>query len=97
MIRLLVIAALACIAIRWATGAWPWQWLSGKPDAERELVRARRLLGVPAVTTRDEVRAAYRRLAAEMHPDRGGSDARLAALTEARDRILATLPETPPR
>lgn len=97
MIKLLVIAALICVAVRWATGAWPWQWLSSKPRAESDLVRARRLLGVPAGTTREEVRAAYRRLAADMHPDRGGSDARLAALTEARDRILATLPETPPQ
>lgn len=95
IVRLIVIAALVCIAIRWATGAWPWQWLSNRPNAERELARARRLLGVPAVTTRDEVRAAYRRLAAENHPDRGGSDARLAALTEARDLILSHLPETP--
>lgn len=95
MIKLLIIAAVVSILVRWLTGAWPWQWLSTTPQPERELVRARRLLGVRAVTTRDEVRAAYRRLAADMHPDRGGSDARLAALTEARDLILANLPETP--
>ena len=95
MIKLLVIALVISIAVRWLTGAWPWQWLSTRPNAERELARARRLLGVPAVTTREEVRAAYRRLAAEMHPDRGGSDARLAALTEARDRLLSHLPESP--
>ena len=95
MIKLLIIAAIVCALVRWLTGAWPWQWLSTKSNPERELARARRLLGVPAVSTREEVRAAYRRLAAEMHPDRGGSDAHLAALTEARDRILATLPESP--
>ncbi|HEU4821284.1 MAG TPA: molecular chaperone DnaJ [Qipengyuania sp.] len=95
MIKLLVIAAVVSIAVRWLTGAWPWQWLSTRPSAASELARARRLLGVPAVTTRDEVRAAYRRHAADMHPDRGGSDARLAALTEARDLLLANLPENP--
>ena len=95
MIKLLIIAALISLAVRWLTGAWPWQWLSPKSDPQRDLARARRLLGVPPATTRDEVRAAYRRLAAHIHPDRGGSTAHLAALTEARDLILATLPETP--
>lgn len=95
MMKFVIIAAIICALVRWLTGAWPWQWLSTKSDPERDLVRARRLLGVPAVTTRDEVRAAYRRLAADMHPDRGGSTAQLAALTEARDLILAHLPETP--
>ena len=95
MIKLLVIALVISIAVRWLTGAWPWQWLSTKSSPEREHAQARRLLGVPAVTTREEVRAAYRRLAAEMHPDRGGSDARLAALTQARDLLLSNLPENP--
>ena len=93
MIRLLVIAALVCIAVRWATGAWPWQWLSSKPSRARELARASRLLQISPGASPDQIRAAYRRLAAEMHPDRGGSDARLAALTEARDLLLAQIPE----
>ena len=93
MIRLLVIAVLVCVAVRWATGAWPWQWLSSRPSATRELAKARRLLQVSPAASHDEIRAAYRRLAADMHPDRGGSDARLAALTEARDLLLAQLPE----
>ena len=96
MIKLLVLAALVCIAVRWATGAWPWTWLSTSPSASRELARARRLLQLPPTATRDEVRAAYRRLATHMHPDRGGSDASLAALTEARDLLLAHLPENTP-
>lgn len=93
MIRLLVIAALVCVAVRWATGAWPWQWLSSGPSPNRELAKARRLLRVSPSASTDEIRASYRRLAAEMHPDRGGSDARLAALTEARDLLLSQLPE----
>jgi hypothetical protein len=93
MIRLLVIAALVCVAVRWATGAWPWQWLSTGPSRTRELAKARRLLQLPASASHDEIRAAYRRLAAEMHPDRGGSDAHLAALNAARDLLLAQLPE----
>lgn len=93
MIRLLVIAALICVAVRWATGAWPWQWLSTGPSPTRELAKARRLLQVSPAASTEDIRAAYRRLAIEMHPDRGGSDARLAALTEARDLLLAQLPE----
>lgn len=95
MIRLVVIAALICVAVRWATGAWPWQWLSTGPSPTRELAKAARLLQVSPTASHEEIRTAYRRLAAEMHPDRGGSDARLAALTEARDLLLARLPENP--
>ena len=91
--KLLVIAALACIAVRWVTGAWPWQWLSSKPSHATELARARRLLQVSPAASADDVRASYRRLATEMHPDRGGSDARLAALNAARDLLLSQLPE----
>ena len=93
MIKLLVIAALICVAVRWITGAWPWDWMSATPNRTGELIRARRLLQVSPAASHDEIRAAYRRLAAEMHPDRGGSDARLAALTQARDLLLAQLPE----
>lgn len=94
MMKLVVLVVLACIAVRWATGAWPWQWLSSQPSATRELAKARRLLQVGPSAGPNEIRAAYRRLAAEMHPDRGGSDARLAALTEARDLLLSRRPET---
>ena len=96
MMKLLLLAVLVCVAVRWATGAWPWQWLSTAPSPTRDLAKARRLLQVSPAASHDEVRAAYRRLAAEMHPDRGGSDARLAALTEARDLLLAQIPENRP-
>lgn len=96
MIKFLLVVALLCIAIRWATGAWPWQWLRTAAPRQADLARARRLLIVPPSAGREEISAAYRRLAAEMHPDRGGSTARLAALTEARDLLLSHLPETRP-
>ena len=96
MMKLVIIAALVCVVVRWLTGAWPWQWMSSAPGQTAAFARARRLLRVSPDASHDEIRAAYRRLAAEMHPDRGGSDARLAALTEARDLLLSNLPESRP-
>lgn len=54
--------------------------------------QAARLLGVdlgPDLHT-DEVRRAYRRLAAEHHPDRGGDPDRFREITVARDLLLPT-------
>ena len=93
MIKLLVLAAALALAVRWLTGAWPWDWLSATPNRNRELAKARRLLRLQPAATREDVRAAYRRLAADAHPDRGGSAPKLAALTEARDLLLSHLPE----
>jgi hypothetical protein len=39
--------------------------------------------------TRDEIEAAFRRLATERHPDRGGSQNAMAELNDARQRALA--------
>ena len=94
MIKLLFLAAILSVAVRWMTGSWPWEWMSTKPSRGTQLARARRLMRVPPSASPDEIRSAYRRLATEMHPDRGGTDARLGALTEARDLLLANLPET---
>ena len=46
------------------------------------------ILGVPRDATPAQVQAAYRKLAAERHPDRGGSDAMMADLNAARDAAM---------
>lgn len=46
------------------------------------------VLGVPRDAVREEINTAYRNLAAERHPDRGGSDAMMAELNAARDAAL---------
>lgn len=48
----------------------------------------RDVLGVGPAAGREDVLSAYRRLAAERHPDRGGSDHAMAELNTARDAAL---------
>lgn len=49
------------------------------------------VLAVNTDATVDEVREAYRRLSREHHPDRGGSQERMAELNAARDQALREL------
>jgi hypothetical protein len=46
------------------------------------------VLGVSSQATQDEVRAAYRRLASDHHPDRGGDQHQMARINAARDALL---------
>jgi hypothetical protein len=46
------------------------------------------LLGLPWPCTADEVKAAYRRRALQLHPDRGGSEAEFIALRNAYEEAL---------
>jgi hypothetical protein len=48
------------------------------------------VLGLPPTATPAEVAAAYRRLAKQWHPDRGGGDQRMAELNAAYDLLRAT-------
>ena len=63
--------------------------LRGVPDVDK----ARRLLGIGASASREEVIAAHRRLVAKVHPDAGGSEGLAAELNAARDTLLRTMPE----
>jgi DnaJ-domain-containing protein 1 len=53
------------------------------------LDEARRILGVGADASRDEIQAAYARLMRSVHPDRGGTAGLAAQLNAARDRLLS--------
>jgi curved DNA-binding protein CbpA len=46
------------------------------------------ILGVSRHATRDEIEAAWRRLASKHHPDRGGDVHQLARINAARDALL---------
>lgn len=49
---------------------------------------ARAILGVGPSANRDEIRAAHRRLVAQLHPDRGGSTELTRRVNLARDRLI---------
>lgn len=60
------------------------------PRSERmSLDEARRILGVGAEATREEVQAAYARLMRAVHPDKGGTAGLAAQLNAARDRLMS--------
>ena len=96
MIKLLVLAALAALACRWAFGKWPWEYLTPRRSREQAQFRARKLLGISAQANARQIREAHRLLSANHHPDRGGSHASQQELNAARDLLLAELPASIP-
>lgn len=51
-------------------------------------VEALDVLGLPDGASKEEIRAAYKRLMAQCHPDKGGSDWMAAQLNEAKKTLL---------
>lgn len=92
MLRLVVIAAVICIAVKLVFGRWPWEYLRGQSTRERALNRARQLLGVAAGANRQQIVEAHKRLVAMVHPDRGGTNEQVHEANAARDLLLANLP-----
>ena len=93
MIRILFFAALGVMAWKLVTGRWPWE----RKTSTRALavVRARKLLGVSAAASREEILTAHRRLVTMVHPDRGGTDGQVHEANAARDLLLDELPYHP--
>lgn len=67
-----------------------WHYLGRKPKraAITPERRARRILGVAPGADEATIRAAHRRLLAEEHPDRGGSESATREINAARDLLL---------
>ena len=88
--KYILLIAIGCFAWRLFTGRWPWE---PKVTTRAQAVfRARKLLGVSAAASREEIQTAHRRLVAMVHPDRGGSGGQVHEANAARDLLLDELP-----
>jgi hypothetical protein len=54
------------------------------------------ILGLDSSAGEDEVKTAYRKLALEAHPDKGGSQDKFIAITEAKNKCLVYLSKLQP-
>lgn len=90
MIKILFFAALGVLAWRLVTGRWPWE--RKVATRAQAVFRARKLLGVSAAASREEILTAHKRLVTMVHPDRGGSNGQVHEANAARDLLLDELP-----
>ena len=88
--KILLLAALACIAVKLLAGRWPWE-LFGTNAHEAAEKRARNLLGLRDDAGYDEIIEAHRRLILKVHPDRGGTADAVHEANAARDLLLARI------
>jgi hypothetical protein len=92
MIRVLFFLALGLLAWKAITGRWPWE--PKRNTRAQTVIRARKLLGVGAAASREEILAAHKRLVAMVHPDRGGSNDQVHEANAARDLLLDERPRS---
>ena len=92
MVKLLILAAVIAYGWKLVSGRWPWEPKSSA--GAKQTAQARRLLGVSAAASREDIIEAHKRLVAIVHPDRGGTSAGVHEANEARDLLLAQLPNS---
>lgn len=92
MIKLLLVAGLLSLLVRVVAGRWPWDYMAAKPTRAQAVLRARKLLAVPADASQGDIVEAHRRRVAIVHPDRGGTNEQVHEANAARDLLLAELP-----
>ena len=68
--KVLWILVLVTVAFRLFAGRWPWELIRPYRTRREAVMRARRLLGVDARASRQEIQDAHRQLVAAVHPDR---------------------------
>lgn len=84
--RLLLFAVIGVLGWKLVTGRWPWE--PKRSTRAQAISRARKLLGVSAAASRDDILAAHKRLVAIVHPDRGGTAGQVHEANAARDLLL---------
>ena len=94
MVKLATLAIAISLLCRWVLGKWPWDWLRPASTRSQAIFNARKLLAVEAGARREDIIAAHRRLAAMVHPDRGGTSAAMHEANAARDLLLDELPDS---
>jgi hypothetical protein len=89
--KFLLLLAIGVLAWRLIAERWPWEprRIAKRSAAE---AHARALLGVSRTASREEIIEAHRRLVAQVHPDRGGTNELVHEANSARDLLLAELP-----
>lgn len=65
-----------------------------QPRAAMDAAEAASILGLGAGASADDIRSAHRKLIAQLHPDKGGTDYLASKINDARDLLLAGA-ETP--
>ena len=90
MLRILFFAAVGLFVWKVITGRWPWEPKLG--TRAQAVFRARKLLGVSAAASREEILTAHKRLVTMVHPDRGGTGGQVHEANAARDLLLDELP-----
>ena len=91
LIRILVLAAIVCFFYKMIRGRWPWE--KAVSTRQQAVFRARRLLGVEAGASRNDIIAAHKRLVAMVHPDKGGTNEQVHEANAARDLLFDELPD----
>ncbi len=76
------------VALIFAGAGWFWWTTQGQKPTNKEAA-AYALLGLQPGADADAIQAAWRSRIATAHPDAGGSDAAVHAVTAARDLLLA--------
>ena len=90
MVKILLFAAVVVLGFKLVMGRWPWE---PKVSTRAQAVfRARKLLGVAAVASREEILTAHKRLVTLVHPDRGGTNSQVHEANAARDLLLDEIP-----
>ena len=88
--KFLILLVAAVLAARYFLGRWPWE-LGRGPGRLADKARARALLGVRDGASRETIINAHRRLLAQIHPDRGGTNEQVHEANAARDLLLGEL------